>query len=62
MPIIVCSEAIDPTIAERQAQLLELGAAAPMRARRAQDGTIGTPLFDALDQPEFDLVQPAPEV
>lgn len=47
--------ATDPAIAERQRQQAQLGAEAPMRARSEQDGTMGSPLFDAADAPEFRL-------
>lgn len=46
---------IDPNIAARDAQRAQLGAEAPMRAKVEQDGTMGSPLFDAVDQPTFDL-------
>lgn len=45
----------DPGKAAREAQLLELGTAAPMRAAAEQDGTLGLGLFDAADQPTFRL-------
>lgn len=45
----------DPDIAARERQRAQLGAEAPMRAKSEQDGTMGTPLFDAADQPTFDL-------
>jgi hypothetical protein len=47
--------AIDPAIAERQAQLASLKAASPMQAKVDQESTIGSPLFDAVDQPTFRL-------
>jgi hypothetical protein len=45
----------DPNITARQRQEARLGAEAPMRAASDQDGTIGSPLFDAAEQPKFDL-------
>lgn len=45
----------DPNIAARDRQRAQLGAEAPMRAKAEQDGTMGSPLFDAVDQPTFDL-------
>lgn len=47
--------AIDPNIAALDRQRAQLGADAPMRAKAEQDGTMGSPLFDAVDQPTFDL-------
>ncbi len=47
--------ASDPNIAARQSQQAQLGAEAPLRATAEQDGTMGTPLFDAADQPQFRL-------
>lgn len=44
---------IDPAIAERQKQEADLKAASPMRAKADQESTIGSPLFDAVDQVEF---------
>lgn len=49
------AEFVDPNIAIRQALEAQLGADAPMRANADQDGTIGLGLFDAADQPKFDL-------
>lgn len=46
---------VDPNIAALDRQKAQLGAEAPMRAKAEQDGTMGTPLFDAADQPTFDL-------
>lgn len=46
---------IDPAIAERQAQEAALKAAAPMRAGVDQETTIGSPLFDAVDQTRLQL-------
>ena len=46
---------VDPAIAARQAQEVQLGAEAPLRARADQDGTMGSPLFDAVDAPTFRL-------
>ncbi len=50
---------LDPNQADRQRQLIQLGADAPMRGAnrtgQAQDGTIGLGLFDTADQPRFDL-------
>jgi hypothetical protein len=46
---------VDPAIAERQAQLANLKAASPMQAKVDQESTIGSPLFDAVDQPTFRL-------
>ncbi len=54
-PALDMGAAIDPAIAARQAQQAVLGAEAPMRARVEQDGTMGSPLFDAVDQPTFRL-------
>jgi hypothetical protein len=45
----------DPNIAARQRQEAQLGAEAPLRAAAEQDGVMGTPLFDAIDQQKFDL-------
>lgn len=45
----------DPNIAAKDKQRAQLAAEAPMRAKTEQDGTMGTPLFDAADQPTFDL-------
>lgn len=45
--------AVDPNVAAVQRQAAQLGAEAPMRARTEQDGTMGSPLFDAVDQPQF---------
>lgn len=47
--------AVDPAIADRQRQQAELGAKAPLRKPVEQDGTMGLPMFDAADQPEFRL-------
>ena len=48
--------AIDPAIAERQAQETALKAAAPLQAKVDQESTIGAPLFDAADQSRlFDI-------
>lgn len=46
---------IDPADQDRQRQRGQLGAAAPLRAAAEQDGTIGLGLFDAADQPGFQL-------
>lgn len=46
---------VDPAVAERQAQQAQLGAEAPLRAKAEQDGTMGSPLFDAANEPKFDL-------
>ena len=46
---------IDPAIAERQAQQAQLKAASPMQAKVDQESTMGSPLFDAVDQPTFRL-------
>lgn len=54
-PKLDSGAAIDPAIAERQRQQAQLGAEAPMRARAEQDGMMGSPLFDAVDQPQFRL-------
>lgn len=47
----------DPAIAAREKQETQLRAEAPLRGEnatgQAQDGTMGAPLFDAADQPEF---------
>lgn len=48
-------ERIDPAIAERQREEAALAARDPMRARVDQDSMIGSPLFDASDQPSFRL-------
>lgn len=49
---------IDPAIAERDKQRAQLAAEAPLRkAAVAQEGTMGLGLFDATDQPVFDLSQ-----
>lgn len=45
----------DPNIAAKDKQRAQLAAEASMRAKAEQDGTMGTPLFDAADQPTFDL-------
>lgn len=47
--------AVDPNLAARDRERALLGAEAPMRAKTEQDGTMGSPLFDAADQPKFDL-------
>lgn len=48
---------VDPAIAERQRQETQLRAEAPLRGENvtgaAQDGTMGAPLFDAVNQPTF---------
>lgn len=50
---------IDPAAAARLAEEIELRAQAVLRGEnitgQAQDGTIGLDLFDAVDQPRFDL-------
>lgn len=46
---------LDPNVAARQRQELELGAAAPQRANVDQDGTPGLELFDRADQPGLDF-------
>lgn len=46
---------VDPNIAALDRQRTHLGVEAPMRAKVEQDGTMGSPLFDAVDQPTFDL-------
>lgn len=46
---------VDSNIAALDRQRAQLGADAPMRAKAEQDGTMGSPLFDAVDQPTFDL-------
>lgn len=55
--------AVDPAIADRQRQETRLRADAPMRGQnrtgQAQDGTMGTGLFDAADQPQMDLASAA---
>ncbi len=51
----VLGERVDPALAGRQRQQAALGAAAPLRAKAGQDGTMGAPLFDAADEPKFDL-------
>lgn len=49
----------DPAIAERQREQARLRAEAPLRGEnatgQAQDGTMGLPMFDAADAPEFQL-------
>ena len=45
----------DPNVVERQAQQAQLKAASPMQAMVDQESTIGSPLFDAVDQPTFRL-------
>lgn len=49
----------DPAVRARLRELARLQAEAPLRGEnatgQAQDGTMGTPLFDAADQPLFDL-------
>jgi hypothetical protein len=52
---IDANPATDPNIAARQRTEAQLRAEAPMRANTEQDGTMGSPLFDAADQPLFDL-------
>jgi len=47
--------AADPAIAERQAQLVQLRAVAPMRQTTAQYSTGGLGLFDAVDRAGFDF-------
>jgi hypothetical protein len=54
-PALDAGAATNPAIAERQRQEAQLRAEAPMRAKSEQDGTMGAPLFDAADQPKFDL-------
>jgi hypothetical protein len=51
----------DPATDARQTEQAKLGAEAPMRAKTEQDGTMGSPLFDAADQPTFKLDEDAPE-
>ncbi len=50
---------VDPAIAARQAEEARLRAEAPLRGGnvtgQAQDGSMGLELFDAADQPTFDL-------
>lgn len=52
-------DAVDPNVAARRKQEVDLKAAAPLRGEnrtgQAQDGTMGLGLFDAADQPEFRL-------
>lgn len=56
---------VDPAIAERQAQQAALKANSPMQAKVDQESTIGSPLFDAVDQYGFrldeegDVINPA---
>jgi len=45
----------DPAIADRKRQQAALRTEAPMRANAEQDGMMGSPLFDAVEQPKFDL-------
>lgn len=52
---IAAAAAVDPAIAGRQRQEVELRAASPMRPAADQDSTIGLGLFDAADQPSFRL-------
>lgn len=47
--------AIDPATAERDKQRATLAADAPLRKPMGQEGTMGLGLFDASDQPVFDL-------
>jgi hypothetical protein len=49
------AEPINPAIAERAAQLVQLRAVAPMRQTAAQYSTDGLALFDAIDAPGFDF-------
>ena len=51
---------IDPAIAEREKQMTQLAAEAPLRKPVAQEGTMGLGLFDASDQPVFDLSEGDP--
>jgi hypothetical protein len=53
---------VDPAIAERQAQLASLQAASPMQAKVDQESTIGSPLFDAVDQFAFRMDDEGDEV
>lgn len=50
---------VDPALAERQAQEVQLRAEAPLQGSaktgQAQDGTMGLGLFDSVDQPGFRL-------
>ncbi len=46
---------VDPAIAERQAQQAALKASSPMQTKVDQESTIGSPLFDAVDQYGFRL-------
>lgn len=46
---------VDPAIAARQAQQTALKAASPLQSTAEQQGAIGSPLFDAVDQPGFRL-------
>ena len=59
IPLRKKGEAVDPNIAAREAQELELAAASPLRGEnatgQAQDGTIGLELFDRADQPGLDF-------
>lgn len=56
---IRAAAAADPAIAARQAEEVRLRVEAPLRGENAtgsaQDGTLGSPLFDAADAPKFDL-------
>lgn len=55
----IAAQSDDPNIAARQRQQTQLRAEAPLRGEnrsgQAQDGTMGSPLFDAADAPTFDL-------
>lgn len=53
--VAVSKGATDPAIAARQAQQAALKADAPMRAAVDQETTIGSPLFDAVDQTRLQL-------
>lgn len=46
---------VDPAIAAKQAQQTALKAASPLQSTADQQGMIGSPLFDAVDQPGFRL-------
>jgi hypothetical protein len=48
-------EVVDPAIAERQRQQVELGAKSPLQAKTDQLGDMGLALFDQANQPTFRL-------
>ena len=46
---------VDPALAERHAQWVQLASNAPLRVTRDQASTFGLALFDSVDQPPLDL-------